>query len=75
MLSHEYHVYETTAGSVGISPVHWYGKEGAYEVIVLENLGILLGDLISVQPFDLWKILFCFSDGGFITVCTCTEIY
>ena len=58
MLSHEYHVYETTAGSVGISPVHWYGKEGAYEVIVLENVGISLGNLISAQPFNHWKIFF-----------------
>jgi hypothetical protein len=51
-LSHEYHVYQSTAGSLGISPVWWYGKEGYHEVIVLENLGTSLSELISTQQFD-----------------------
>ncbi|KAH9010858.1 kinase-like domain-containing protein [Lactarius hengduanensis] len=38
-LSHEYNVYTTLAGGAGISQVHWYGKEGAHEVIILEHLG------------------------------------
>jgi serine/threonine protein kinase len=57
-LCHEYHVYKTTAGSKGISPVWWYGKEGHHEVIVLENLGTSLGDLLSAQNFDHRKIFF-----------------
>jgi hypothetical protein len=47
-LSCEYHVYMAIAGSVGIiSPACWYGKEGQYEVLVLDHLGTSLGDLIS----------------------------
>lgn len=57
-LGHEYDVYKTTAGSVGIPPVCWYGKEGYHEVIVLEHLGTSLGDLISTQKFDPRKTFF-----------------
>jgi casein kinase 1 len=54
-LSHEYDVYTTIAGSTGISQVLWYGKEGVYEVIVLEYLGTSLGDLIDQLKFDHGK--------------------
>ena len=50
-LSHEYHIYQTIAGSIGISPVY-YGKEGPHEVIVLEYLRTSLGDLVATQQFD-----------------------
>ena len=51
-LSHEYNVYSTIARSRGISQVHWYGKEGVYEVIVLDHLGTSLGDLVDQIEFD-----------------------
>ena len=51
-LSHKYNVYTALAGCTGISPVHWYGKEGTHEVIVLEYLGTSLGDLVSKQQVD-----------------------
>jgi casein kinase 1 len=54
-LSHEYNVYTTIAGSRGISQVLWYGKEGVYEVIVLDHLGTSLGDLIDQPKFDHGK--------------------
>ncbi|KAH9170863.1 kinase-like domain-containing protein, partial [Lactarius sanguifluus] len=54
-LNHEYNMYMTLAGSAGISQVHWYGKEGSHEVIVLEHLGTSLGDLISEQQVDHCK--------------------
>lgn len=54
-LNHEYDVYTAIAGSRGISQVLWYGKEGAYEVIVLDYLGISLGDLIDQLKFDPGK--------------------
>lgn len=57
-LGHEYDVYKTTAGSVGIPTVWWYGKEGNHEVIVLEHLGTSLSDLIGVQGFDHKPFLF-----------------
>ena len=54
-LSHEYNVYTTIAGSRGISQVLWYGKEGVYEVIVLDHLGISLDDLVDQLKFDHGK--------------------
>jgi hypothetical protein len=54
-LGHEYNVYTTIAGSRGISQVLWYGKEGVYEVIVLDHLGTSLGDLIDQLKFDHGK--------------------
>jgi hypothetical protein len=51
-LTHEYNVYKSTTGCKGISPVRWYGKEGPYEVIILDYLGTSLGDLISAQQFN-----------------------
>ncbi|KAH8978525.1 casein kinase I isoform delta [Lactarius hatsudake] len=54
-LSHEYNVYTTLAGGVGISQVHWYRKEGAHEVIVLEHLGTSLGDLVDEKQVGLSK--------------------
>jgi len=44
------------AGSVGTSSVLWYGREGMYEVIVLEYLGNSLGDLINEKLFDHGKV-------------------
>jgi serine/threonine protein kinase len=48
-LSHEYNVYKKITGYTGVSPVHWFGKEGIHEVIVLDYLGTSLDDLISGQ--------------------------
>ncbi|KAH9038185.1 hypothetical protein EDB85DRAFT_2141940 [Lactarius pseudohatsudake] len=54
-LTYEYDVYKATAGCTGISPVCWYGKEGPYEVIVLEHVGTSLGDLHTAQLLSLRK--------------------
>ena len=55
-LSHEHDVYKTISGSTSTSRVLWYGKEGIYEVIVLEYLGTSLGNLISERRFDNTRI-------------------
>ena len=55
-LSHEYNVYSTIAGCIGICQVLWYGKEDVYEVIVLDHLGTSLGDLVDRRKFDHRKI-------------------
>ncbi|KAF8264747.1 kinase-like domain-containing protein, partial [Lactarius quietus] len=57
-ISHEYNVYNSITGGIGIPPVRWYGKEGAYEVIVLEYLGTSLGELSSAQQLDRTKTFF-----------------
>jgi serine/threonine protein kinase len=54
-LSHEHNMYTTITGSRGISQVLWYSKEGVYEVIVMDNLGTSLGDLINQIEFDHGK--------------------
>ena len=57
-INHEYNVYKKTAGSTGIPSVRWYGKEGHFEVIVLDHLGTSLGDLVNAQQLDLTKTFF-----------------
>lgn len=51
-LRHENHAYMSVAGSVGISTVHWYGKEGQYEVLVLDHLGTSLDKFINGQEIS-----------------------
>jgi serine/threonine protein kinase len=51
-LEHEHSVYTAIAGSKGIAQVLWYGKEGLYEVIVLDHLGTSLDDIIDEPTFD-----------------------
>ena len=60
-LKHEYTVYTNIAGSAGISPILWYGKEGPYEVIVMNNLGESLSDFIDEEQFDSRKVFLCAS--------------
>ena len=48
-------MYTTISGSAGIPEVLWYGKEGLYEIIVLEYLGTSLGDQIKARQFDCKK--------------------
>jgi hypothetical protein len=54
-LSHECSMYTTIAGTKGISQVLWYGKEGIYEVLVLDHLGTSLGNLVGQLEFDHGK--------------------
>jgi serine/threonine protein kinase len=60
-------VYTRIAGCTGTSPVLWYGKEGLYEVIVLEYLGNSLGDLINEKKFNSGGAFLCASQ----MVCSC----
>jgi len=46
-LSYEYKVYRILAGGVGIPNVHWFGKEGDYNVMVMDILGPSLEDLFN----------------------------
>jgi roadblock/LC7 domain-containing protein len=55
-LRHEYDVYTKLAGGVRIPSVRWYGKEGLYEVIIMDHLGTLLDDLISRGQIDQEKV-------------------
>jgi len=55
-LHHEYKVYTSIAGSIGIPKVLWFGREDMYKVIILEYLGNSIGDLISKEKFDSGKV-------------------
>lgn len=46
-LSYEYRLYRILQGKVGIPSVHWFGKEGDYNVLVLDLLGPSLEDLFN----------------------------
>jgi len=46
-VEHEYNVYKSLAGAIGIPSVHWFGMECDYNVLVLEHLGPSLEDLFN----------------------------
>ena len=55
-LRHENQVYTSVGGSAGISAVRRYGKEGQYEVLVLDHLGTSLDKLINGQEINHERI-------------------
>lgn len=58
-LAYEYKVYRILAGGVGIPSVHWFGKEGDYNVMVMDILGPSLEDLFNFcsRKFTLKTVL------------------
>lgn len=46
-VEHEYQLYRSLAGGIGIPSVYWFGSECEYDVLVLERLGPSLGDLFN----------------------------
>ena len=46
-VKHEYKVYKSLAGGIGIPSVYWFGTECDYNVLVLEHLGPSLKDLFN----------------------------
>jgi len=58
-LESEYKVYKTLAGGVGISQVHWFGRAGDWNALVLDILGPSLRDLFRFcgRKFTLKTVL------------------
>jgi len=46
-LSYEYQIYRILAGGTGVPNVHWFGREGDYNVMVMDILGPSLEDLFN----------------------------
>jgi len=46
-LAYEYKVYRVLSGGVGVPNVYWFGKEGDYNVMVMDLLGPSLEDLFN----------------------------
>jgi len=60
-LIHEYQIYMRIASYIGTCQVLWYSKEDVYKVMVLEYLGMSLGDLIDKQKPNSGKAFFYIS--------------
>jgi len=58
-LESEYKIYQALAGGVGISQVHWFGRAGDWNALVLEVLGPSLRDLFRFcgRKFTLKTVL------------------
>ena len=58
-VEHEYKVYKSLAGGIGIPSVYWFGTECDYNVLVLEHLGPSLEDLFNRcdRKFNLQTVL------------------
>jgi len=58
-LAYEYKVYRILSGGVGVPNVHWFGKEGDYNVMVMDILGPSLEDLFNFcsRKFTLKTVL------------------
>jgi len=58
-LAYEYKLYKILAGGVGIPPVRWFGKEGDYNVLVMDLLGPSLEDLFNYcgRKFSMKTVL------------------
>jgi len=58
-LAKEYEIYKILSKGVGISRVHWFGKAGKYNALVLDVLGPSLYDLFKFcgRKFTLRTVL------------------
>ena len=53
-LFYEFKLYRLLQGGVGIPNVHWFGREGDFNVLIIDLLGPTLEDLLKVAaaPFE-----------------------
>jgi len=58
-LAYEYKLYKIFAGGIGIPSIRWFGREGDYNVLVMDLLGPSLEDLFNFchRRFSLKSIL------------------
>jgi len=58
-LQFEYKIYRSMKSSIGVPKVYWYGKEGEYNILIMEMLGPSLEDLFIYcgRQFSLKTVL------------------
>jgi serine/threonine protein kinase len=56
-LLREYEVYKDIAGCAGISKAYWYGKEGPYNVMVIDRYEISLDVMVRQGALSLDTVI------------------
>jgi len=56
-LYHEYKIYKHLTRCHGIPRAYWYGKEGVYNVLVMDRLETSLHALVKAYPLDLQTVV------------------
>ena len=57
-LDHEHKVYQAISGSIGVPQLYWYGREGIYNILVIERLGNTLEELKQGNKLDTDSIFY-----------------
>ena len=76
-LEYEARVYKTLAGGVGIPFVRWYGREGDFNVLVMDLLGPSMEDLFNYckRRFSLKTVLLLADQLVKFTISSCIIRY
>jgi len=70
-LHHEYQIYKDIAGCPGVSRAHWYGTEGAFNVLVIDRYELSLHDRVGQGPLELTTAV-SFAD-QMVRICSITH--
>jgi serine/threonine protein kinase len=56
-LLREYEIYKDVAGCTGISKAYWYGKEGPYNVMVIDRYDLSLDVMVKQGGLSLHTVV------------------
>ncbi|KAI5981066.1 kinase-like domain-containing protein [Pisolithus marmoratus] len=55
-LEHEYQVLSELGGATGLPRPIWFGREGSYQVMVIDDLGLSLDELLKASPDGMFQL-------------------
>ncbi|KAI6011623.1 kinase-like domain-containing protein [Pisolithus marmoratus] len=55
-LEHKYQVLSELGGATGLPWLIWFGREGSYQVMVIDNLGPSLDELLKASPDGTFQL-------------------
>ncbi|KAI5994639.1 kinase-like domain-containing protein [Pisolithus marmoratus] len=55
-LEHEYQVLSELGGATGLPRLIWFGREGSYQVMVIDDLGPSLDELLKASPDGTFQL-------------------